>query len=161
LLPANQDPDQAPLVDNGREAAGYTFGYNHCAFVRQVHDCLNAVNCLSAQGSAVDIYAVDSMSPVAVAVRAVAGPKIRKAVIDTRGFRFAQVKDLRDLRFLPGSVKYGDLPALIALGAPHDLWLAGESDSNQIFDQVYQSLSAGDHLLRRDSLDGAIDWLAQ
>lgn len=161
LLPADQDPTKARLVENGREAAGYTFGYNHCAFVRQVHDGLNAVSYLSAQDSSVDIYAADSMSTVAVAVRALVGSHLRKAAIDTRGFRFAHVKHLRDLRFLPGSVKYGDLPALIALGAPHDLWLAGENDSNQIFDQVYRTMSAGDKLLRRDSIDGAIDWLAQ
>ncbi len=30
------------------------------------------------------------------------------------------------MNFLPGSVKYGDLPAMLALAAPHALWLGGE-----------------------------------
>ena len=38
-------------------------------------------------------------------------------MIDTRGFRFRQLKSFRDPAFLPGAVKYGDLPALLALAA--------------------------------------------
>ena len=31
----------------------------------------------------------------------------------TAGFRFAQLKDVHDAKFLPGGAKYGDLPGLI------------------------------------------------
>jgi hypothetical protein len=32
----------------------------------------------------------------------------------------------RSPEFLPGGAKYLDLPGMLALGAPHPLWLAGE-----------------------------------
>ena len=50
-----------------------------------------------------------------------------KAVVHTAGFRFAELTDIYSARFLPGSVKYGDLPGLLPLRAPQPLWLAGES----------------------------------
>ena len=42
-------------------------------------------------------------------------------MILTDGFRFAQLADAWDRDFLPGAVKYGDLPALLALGLPTPL----------------------------------------
>ena len=35
-------------------------------------------------------------------------------------------RSIGDLNFLPGGAKYGDLPGMLALGAPGELWLAGE-----------------------------------
>jgi hypothetical protein len=49
--------------------------------------------------------------------------------VDTEGFRFATA-GLHDPGFLPGAVKYGDLPTLLALTAPTPLWLAGEASMN-------------------------------
>ena len=40
--------------------------------------------------------------------------------------RFARLKSIGDLNLLPGAVKYGDLPALLALAAPTELWITGE-----------------------------------
>ena len=34
--------------------------------------------------------------------------------------------------FFPGAVKYGDVPSLLALGAPGKLWLAGESNAGAV-----------------------------
>jgi hypothetical protein len=61
------------------------------------------------------------------AARAQAGVLITKTAIDTGGFRFENLRTYRDANFLPGAVKYGDLPALLALNAPEKLWLAGEN----------------------------------
>lgn len=69
---------------------------------------------------------LDGTGPLVAAARAVAGADVDKAVIDTAAFRFATLGDFDHPDFLPGIVKYGDLPALIALGSPHPLWLAGE-----------------------------------
>ena len=52
---------------------------------------------------------------------------IDRAVIDTAGFRFSHGLEIHDPDFLPGGAKYGDLPALLALGAPGKLWLSGET----------------------------------
>lgn len=53
-------------------------------------------------------------------------------MIDTRGFRFGKIPDIRDVNFLPGGAKYGDLPGIIALGTPGKLLLAGEGDGELI-----------------------------
>ena len=39
------------------------------------------------------------------------------AVIDTDGFHFASVADQWDPLFVPGAVKYGDVPGLLSLAA--------------------------------------------
>jgi hypothetical protein len=49
-----------------------------------------------------------------------------KIAIDTGGFRFVDLKSYRDPNFLPGAVKYGDLPALLASCHSYPLWIAGE-----------------------------------
>ena len=49
--------------------------------------------------------------------------------MDTEGFRFSTTT-LYDPNFLPGAVKYGDMPTLLALTAPTPLWLAGEATLN-------------------------------
>ena len=61
------------------------------------------------------------------AAKAQAGDAVDSVAVDTLGFRFSQLTRYRDPMFLPGSVKYGDLPALLALCAPEPLWLAGEN----------------------------------
>jgi hypothetical protein len=57
----------------------------------------------------------------------VAGAAIHKMALDTAGFRFAEVADWRDPRFLPGGAKYLDLPGFLA-AHPLPLWLAGEPE---------------------------------
>ena len=70
--------------------------------------------------------ATGGAGPYVAAARAVVGKNVARTVIDTQGFRFQQLKSFRDEAFLPGAVKYGDLPALLALAAPHPLYLVGE-----------------------------------
>jgi hypothetical protein len=55
-----------------------------------------------------------------------AGDAVNKVAVGTDGFRFATITDIRDPDLLPGAVKYGDVPGLLSLCAPHPLWLAGE-----------------------------------
>ena len=46
------------------------------------------------------------------------------------GFRFANLASYRDVNFLPGAVKYGELPALLALSAPQRLLVLGETEAS-------------------------------
>ncbi|MDP6719705.1 MAG: hypothetical protein QGF59_13680, partial [Pirellulaceae bacterium] len=42
--------------------------------------------------------------------------------------------------FIPGAVKYGDLPALLALSAPHKLLIAGEQGATpMVVSAAYQA----------------------
>jgi hypothetical protein len=119
----------APKVANPREFAGYTLGFNHSIFASRVHDLLAAVAYLRArdpQTKRVDVVALDETAAVAIAARVVAGGAIDTLAVNTHGFRFGKLDNFRDPNFLPGGAKYDDLPGMLALGAPHTLWLAGE-----------------------------------
>ena len=90
---------------------------------------------------------------------------IERAVIDTGGFRFGQVRDLRDPQFVPGGAKYGDLPGMLALGAPAKTWIAGETDAGlALVKTQYRAANAEARLTRYDGSaallrEAAMAWL--
>jgi hypothetical protein len=118
-------------VENTREFAGYTYGYNHALVAQRAHDILSAIafmqNHEEDKPESIDIVALDDASPAAILALSQAGGAIRKAAIDTHGFRFGKVADYLDAKFLPGGAKYGDVPGILSLAAPTSLLLAGES----------------------------------
>jgi hypothetical protein len=99
------------------------------------------------------------------AARAQAGDAIDRAVVDTSGFRFGQVNDVRSPDLLPGGAKYFDLPGMLALSAPQPLWLAGEGDrAPEIVQAVYKAAGAEDQLEvyqgePKDAAAQAVAWL--
>ena len=141
-----------PRVKNPREAAAYTFGYNYALFVHRVRDVLSVVNFVKRQEHPprrLTVVGLAGAGPWVAAARAQCGETIDQAVIDTGGFRFGKVLAMDDPNFLPGGAKYGDLPALIALGAPGRTWVAGENDEALTLAQSqYQAVKAGKNLTR-------------
>jgi dienelactone hydrolase len=120
---------EQPVVKNPREFAGFTYGYNAPLFSRRVHDVLTLVSFVVHDEHApreVVLVGANGAGPVVAAARAQAGGAVARAFVDTRGFRFAKLASYRDPDFLPGALKYGDLPGILALSAPHGLGLAGE-----------------------------------
>jgi hypothetical protein len=112
--------------------AGFTFGYNRPLFAQRVHDVLSLVAFARSDklgAERVDVVGLDGAGHWVAAARAIAGSAIDRAAIDTARFRFASLTAIDDPDFLPGGAKYGDLPGMIALSAPHPLCLAGEGDS--------------------------------
>jgi hypothetical protein len=146
FLKDGESPKQARVVANPREFAGYTFGYNPALFAQRTHDVLSLVKFLrTAQVAAhphptsVDVAGFGDTGPIVAAARAIAGAAIDRAVVDTGGFRFRKLLDYRDPRFLPGGAKYLDLPGMLALGAPHPLWLAGEGPEPALIAAAYRA----------------------
>ena len=94
-----------------------------------------------------------------------AGEAVDRAAIDTAGFRFAKLTELDDVNFLPGAVKYGDVPALLALAAPHALWLAGEgSEPPAAVRAAYQAAGQGGAVVAYSGSEdkepaAAVEWL--
>ena len=158
---------QAPAVDNPREFAGYTFCYNHPLFARRVHDVLTLVSfARSGEHGAqrVDLVGVEGGGPWVAAARARAPAVIDRAAVDTGGFRFVDLTSYRDVNFLPGAVKYGDLPGLLALSAPHDLWLAGEGGKvPELVSAAYAAAGRADNVRShpdgRNVIAAAVGWL--
>jgi hypothetical protein len=139
-----------PRVKNPREAGAYTFGYNHTLFVQRVHDVVSVVKLVkqrTGQTRRLTVVGLDGAGPWVAAARAQCGEAIDLAFIDTGGFRFGQVLDLHDPSFLPGGAKYGDLAALLALGAPSRTWVGGETTEGLTLAQSqYQAMNASKNL---------------
>jgi hypothetical protein len=159
---------QTARVKNPREAGAYTFGYNYALFVHRVHDVLSVVKFVkhgAGQTRRLSVVGLDGAGPWVAAARAQCGEAIDQAVIDTGGFRFGKVLDLRDPNFLPGGAKYGDVPALLALGAPGRTWVGGETAEGLALAQSqYQARNAGNNLARftgdaQQARPVALEWL--
>ena len=144
FLADGQPVKQTRSVANTRQFAGYTLGYNHSLFAQRTHDVLTLVKFLNSapadkhpKPTAVEVAGFGGTGPIVAAARAIAGVAITHAAIDTGSFRFGKLLDFRDPQFLPGGAKYLDLPGMLALGAPHPLWLAGEGKEPALVTDIY------------------------
>lgn len=154
-------------VKNPREAAAYTFGYNHTVFAQRVHDLLSVIQFIKTHerpSKRLDIVGLDGAGPLVAAARAQSGGAIDRAVIDTAGFRFGQVLDIHSPDFLPGGAKYGDLPGFLALGKPGNLHVAGETEQSLALVKARYALAPGKPkftLAKSKTLtsDAAVRWL--
>ncbi len=169
FLSNNQPLKQTPRVDNIRESASYTLGYNDAVFAQRVHDLLNLIAFVRNHEytpKSVSVVGVDGSGPWVAAARAQARDAVDHACIHTAGFRFLNVKDIRDPDFLPGGSKYHDLPGMIAIAAPDSVWVSGETvDGLKIVRRAYEVDGAGEHLTIQQPTerlaDSAAGWLLE
>jgi hypothetical protein len=167
FLPADAAPAKNRKVANPRQFAGYTYGYNHSLFAERVHDVLTlAAYCKGHQEATPDrvhLIGVQGAGPIVAAAAALAGESVDRVAVDTAGFRFTTLVDFDDANFLPGAAKYGDLPAMLALCAPHKMWLAGEGEqTHPLVAGAYAAAGVGDGVTtyRGDKpAAAAVDWL--
>ncbi len=160
---------KAPLDPKRTQYAGYTYGYNHPVFCKRVHDILSLVS-LAKSVPAVEKVHLVGMSGAGhwvAAARAQAGNAVDRAVVDTAGFRFAGLTSLDDPDFLPGGAKYLDLPGILALSAPGELWLAGEGpEPPQVVAAAYRAAGRPDNLTvfagdPSEQESAALEWLCR
>ena len=148
---------KARLAESGRGDwagyAGYTFGYNHPVFSQRVHDVLSLVALARSVESIEKVHLVglSGAGHWVAAARAQAGGAVDRAVVDTGGFRFANLTAFDDPDFLPGGAKYLDLPGMLALSAPGELWLGGEgSEAPEVVAAAYRAVGSPDNLTVSD-----------
>lgn len=160
------------VMGDGKQAwqhyAAYTYGYNPPLFAQRVRDLLTLVTFIrnhERQPRRISAVGLPGAGAWVAAARAIAGSAIDRAAIDTAGFRFASVKSQRHGDFMPGAVKYGDVPTLLALSAPHPLWLRGENAASAASVRAaYRSANAEDCLTtpepnHGDATTAIVDWL--
>ncbi|HVU90244.1 MAG TPA: acetylxylan esterase [Pirellulales bacterium] len=161
-------PTKTRRVKNDRAFSGYTTGYNHPLFAERVHDLLSIVAFVrnhEEKPELVDLMGLDGAGVWVAAAVAQAGRAVDRAAIDTAGFRFAKLTEIDDVNFLPGAVKYGDVPGFLSLAAPHALWLAGEgSEAPEIVAATYQAAGRPDEVTSYDGSEEkeaaeAVEWL--
>jgi pimeloyl-ACP methyl ester carboxylesterase len=122
-----QTPDKPFAVDP--RYAGFTFGYNRCLLANRVRDVLTVVTFARTMLKAKTVHLVgwDTFGPVTVLAKALAGQSVDKLAADLNGFRFDKITDVNDPMLLPGAVKYGGLPAFLALCAPDPVLVHGHA----------------------------------
>ena len=131
FLAAGETVNQTRRVKNPRESAAFTLGYNSALFAQRVDAILTAVKYAREkenQSATLAVVGLNGAGHWVAAAVAQARGAVSCAVVDTAGFRFGKLLDLRDVNFLPGGAKYWDLPGMLALAAPAKLWLSGEGD---------------------------------
>ena len=139
----------APLrnrkVNTSRQFAGFTYGYNHALFAQRVHDVMSLVSYVKGDdhgATKVHLVGVGQAGLWAAAAKAIVGPAIDRTAIDSAGFRFGSLTEFDDPQFLPGAVKYGDVPALLALCAPNEVFIIGEKVLPAVAKASWQSAGA-------------------
>ena len=146
LMPAGS---AAPLrnrkVVTPRQFAGFTYGYNHTLFAQRVHDVMSLISYVKGDdhgATKVSLVGVGQAGLWVAAAKAIVGPAVDRTAIDTAGFRFGSLTEFDDPQFLPGAVKYGDVPALLALCAPSEVFILGEKELPAIAKASWQSSGA-------------------
>lgn len=145
LAPAYGPLEQMPVVPEQRPVPSLTLGYNRSGVAHRAGDLLAALVAAKQVAPTVCLVSLDESAPYAVAALAVAGDTADGAVIQSGGYRFAELTSWRDPQFLPGAVKYGDLPGMLALSAPRPTVVLG--DAAEIAEHAYQAAGATDSLI--------------
>jgi pimeloyl-ACP methyl ester carboxylesterase len=155
-----------PPVD--KAYAGYTFGYNRSLLAKRVHDVLTAVAFGKSmlRGPVVHVVGWGEMGPVAVLAKALAGDAVKRLAADLNQFRFETITDTADPMMLPGAVKYGGLPAFLALCAPGEVLAHNHrgTATGRLPEAAYDSAGEGGKLIReQERLEDmkVVEWLVR
>jgi hypothetical protein len=131
--------------------AGYTYGYNLPLPAQRTQDVLTALHAarLRAGSGVVRLRARGAAAAWAAGAQALTGDRPDDVKLDLAGFRYGSVDRIDLPDFLPGAVKYGDVAALIALGAPNPVTVADDALSRVdegIAREAYAAAGAAERL---------------
>lgn len=158
--------DKNRVVANPRQFAGFTYTYNHSLFAQRTHDVLSLIQWLRTEERGLKqtvLVGVGGIGPVVAAAGAVSGDAVDGLAVDLAGFRFTQINDYRDAQFITGIVKYGDVPALLALNAPKKLLVIGDQAEQAPVTRAAYAASGGKVTWKpatERATPAIVDWLA-
>ena len=161
----NQEENtQQRTVDDKRAYSAFTFGYNRTLVAERCADLLATLAFSKTLApKSIHLLSTEGSSAWASPASAIAGAAIARAAIDTNSFRFAQVDRYQDVNFVPGAVKYGDLPMLLALRAPNPLTIMSEKILPTSVAKAYESRNGSAVLINQPGglNSSVIKWLAE
>jgi hypothetical protein len=148
--------------------ADYTYGYNHPILSNRVHDILTTVMFARDMLKAKTIHLVgwEGAGPWVAAARALCGDTVSRTAIDLNQFRFENVNNVMVENLLPGAVKYGGLPAFLALCAPHEVFAFNHmgTGTGKLSQAAYEASGSKDALKRQPEKakpEDVIAWLTR
>jgi dienelactone hydrolase len=157
--------DAKPMPVN-KGYAGYLFGYNRSLLANRVHDILTAVAFARAhpKAKAVHLVGFERAGPWVVLARGLCGDSVGRTAADLHQFRFENILSMQDEMMLPGALKYGGLPVLAGLCAPHELYVHNTSAAalEPVLPNVYAAASGTSKLEQHgDRVDAkeVLSWL--
>ena len=114
-------------------AACYTYGYNPSLLAHRVHDAMTVAAMMLHHPKhhlqKLILAGSDGAGAIAAAAAVVMKDKgLNSAAFDTEGFRFVSLTDQWHPMFVPGAVKYGDVPGLLTACAPLKSLVLGEKE---------------------------------
>jgi dienelactone hydrolase len=146
--------------------AGYNYGYNRTLLANRVHDILTTVAYARTLPGVKRVHLVGfgKAGPWVVLARGLCGDAVDRTAADLDGFRFEQIVSNDDEMMQPGALKYGGLPALAALCAPHELYLHNMkgTGTGRWVRAAYEAGGHADRLRRgeaRSSPEEVVGWL--
>jgi hypothetical protein len=127
-----------------------------------VHDLLSVISFVrhhERRSEVVSLIGVGGAGHWVAAASAQAGEAVDQTAVVTARFRFEGLEEFDHPDFLPGAVKYGDLPGMLSLLAPRALWLAGEGvEPPRSIRSAYDATGESQKLtLYRGEADGAVE----
>ncbi len=171
FLADGQVVDSTRRVENPREAAAYTFGYNPTLFAHRTHDVLTLMGLVRSEPDLgpgtlhlkeLDLAGLGYTGPIAAVAAGLVPDAVDRLAVDQANFRFAAVDQIHSPMFLPGGAKYHDLPGVLALTAPKNLWLAHSQDMPSVVRTAYTTAQAEQKLqIYRGGAEGLLDAMVQ
>lgn len=167
LLPEGQRENR--LVENGRKAAGYTYGYNQSTTAESVFSIERVIETVAGihddRNDRLTIIALDNSAMLAPIAAALVDYENVRLVVNSRDRRFDQIGSLTDRYFLPGGSVLGDLPGFLAMNAPREMLVFGNESELAVVKKAYdakgkaKNLTISDETDRKKVLEQLIDWI--
>jgi hypothetical protein len=121
--------DEQGLVDNPRPVAAYTYGYNAPSILRRTGVLLSVIDAMKANNTKLAIKLVSNGSDnFIITATALRRPDVVRSLQFTEGnkFQFSDITSIRHKDFLPGALRYQDMPGLLLCASHSGITISDE-----------------------------------
>ena len=133
FLKDGQPPKLTRRVENPREAAAYTFGYNHSLFAHRVHDLMSLIVLVAnheQKPKSISLIGMDKTGALSAAASLMAAELVDKVFVSQNSLAVLDSVGIHDPYFLPGGLKYGGVSGMLR-GSKANVVVFGSSANEQ------------------------------